>query len=181
MDNIYSHSPIVKHIVLSVLSKNVSIDQRKKFTINTDLVPKLSSGIMNKNSGFKESRIVPPIHNQKKSNIQTQYQPKIKSIKTNIIPEGYGKLSTLMRDPMVNYIECQGPDTPIIVVKNNQKQQTNITMNYDEMRSFFNYVSEKSKIPIMDGVFRVVVDDNLFNAIISEEIGTKFIIKRNVK
>lgn len=119
-------------------------------------------------------QIVPPLQHRGPTPIQNKPAP---------IPSwtGYGRLSGLMMDPGVTHIECTGPNNPIRVVKRGQTQITNIALTQDEIKKFFEYISEKSSIPLAEGVFRVVVDNILFNAVISELVGTKFIIKKNVQ
>lgn len=188
--NQLSLSPIVRAIVINVIRhescKNIS--SKNKHTINTDLVPSFNSETMRKSENLQESSFIPAkqeppiVYSQRPNiNIPHQYTTRIHRGHYTSIPEGYGKLTNLLRDPYVTYIECFGPDTPLIVIKNNQRQKTNLSMNREEIKSFFNYVSEKTKIPITEGVFKVLIDNNLFNAIISEVVGTKFIIKKNIQ
>jgi len=182
--NQISNSPIVRAMVMNIIhNKSLSnFSSKKRHSINTDLVPEVNSETIKKSGNLQESSFVPLKQEQQMvypQRVPIQYAPKIRQGKYNIIPEGYGKLTNLLRDPYVTYIECFGPDTPLIVIKNNQRQKTNMLMNKEEIKSFFNYVSEKTKIPLLDGVFKVVIDNNLFNAIISDVVGTKFIIKKN--
>ena len=188
--NQINFSPIVRAMVINVIRhescKNIS--SKNKHTINTDLIPAVNSQTIRQSGNLQESSFVPPkqepqiVYSQRpRQNVPIQYAPKIHQSHYSSIPEGYGKLTNLLRDPYVTYIECFGPDTPLMVIKNNQRQKTKLFMNKEEIKSFFNYVSEKTKIPITEGVFKVLIDNNLFNAIISEVVGTKFIIKKNIQ
>ncbi|MEJ2268006.1 MAG: hypothetical protein P8X70_02940 [Nanoarchaeota archaeon] len=55
---------------------------------------------------------------------------------------------------------------------------TGIILNKKEIDKVIKTFSEKSMIPIHEGVFRVVVGRLILSAIISEVTGSKFIIKK---
>jgi hypothetical protein len=65
-----------------------------------------------------------------------------------------------------------------VVTKNGQKQQTNITMTKEEIQMLLNNLSNKTKIPLLTGVFRVGWDNFIINAIISENLPPRFLIKK---
>ena len=88
-----------------------------------------------------------------------------------------GKLNPLIKDPVVKAIECNGADEKIIV-KTPVKKTTDIILTKEEIDNIIKKFSETAKIPISAGVFRVVVGKLVLSAIISEVIGTKFIIKK---
>jgi hypothetical protein len=93
-------------------------------------------------------------------------------------PPNYGKLNPLIKDPFVEYIDCPGPFQKILVVRNGQKQQTNITLSKEEISMLLNNVSSKTKIPIIPGVFRVSWDNFVLNAPISEVLPPRFVLKK---
>lgn len=95
-------------------------------------------------------------------------------------PPNYGKLNMLIRDPSVMYIDCQGPNKRIFVVKNGQKQQTNIALAKEEIQMLLENLSNKTKIPLVAGVFRVSWDNFIINATISDTLESKFLIKRGI-
>ncbi len=88
-----------------------------------------------------------------------------------------GKLNPILQDPMVQTIECHGPDKEIIVRAPNVKK-TNIKLTKEEINTIVDKFTEKAKIPNAEGVFRVAFGKLIFSAIISEIIGTKFTIKK---
>ena len=95
----------------------------------------------------------------------------------SIIQIELGKLDPLIKDPAVQTIECNGPDENI-VVKVPQERKTNITLTKEEIDEVINKFSEISKIPVSEGIYRVAVGRLIFSAIISEVVGSKFIIKK---
>jgi len=89
-----------------------------------------------------------------------------------------GKLNPLIKDPLVNLMECHGTDEPIIVRGKMGVKKTNIILNGEEIDQTIKKFSEAAKIPIHGGVLRIVVGRLVLSAIISEIIGSKFIIKK---
>jgi len=88
-----------------------------------------------------------------------------------------GKLNPLVQDPNVQIIECHGPDKPIIVRIPSEKK-TNINLTKEEIDNIINTFSEQAKIPVSEGVFRVAIGQLLLSSIISDVVGSKFIIKK---
>ena len=91
-----------------------------------------------------------------------------------------GKLNPLTKDPLVKNIECNGPNKNIIVEGTMGRKKTGITLNRKEIEEVIYEFSKTAKIPIHEGVFRVVVGKFIFFAIISEVISSKFIIRKIV-
>ena len=91
-----------------------------------------------------------------------------------------GKLNPLAKDPLVKNIECNGPNQNIIVEGTMGRKKTHITLNRREIDEMIDKFSKAAKIPIYEGDFRVVVGKFIFSAIISEVIGSKFIIRKIV-
>lgn len=89
-----------------------------------------------------------------------------------------GKLNPLIKDPMVNVIECKGPDENIVVTGTMGTKNTGIILNKDEINEIVNNFSRAAKIPVHEGVFKVVVGRLIFMAIVSEIIGSRFTIKK---
>ncbi len=88
------------------------------------------------------------------------------------------KLNPLVKDPAVKAIECNGPDENIIVKGTMGTKRTNIILNKEEIDQIIKKFSETAKIPLYEGIFRVVVGKLILSAIISDVIGSKFIIKK---
>ncbi len=89
-----------------------------------------------------------------------------------------GKLNPLIKDPLVNLIECDGPEEPVVVQGAMGRKPTNIFLNKDEIDNIIKKFSEKSKIPIHTGTYRVVAGRLILTAIISDVLGSKFVIKK---
>lgn len=88
-----------------------------------------------------------------------------------------GKLNKFLSDPSIQTIECNGEGEKIIIKVPN-KRPTEVTLTKEEIDNVIAAFSDKSRIPADEGVFRAAVGRWMISAIISEVIGTKFIIKR---
>lgn len=87
------------------------------------------------------------------------------------------KLNPLIKDPAVRIIEVN-PDEKVMVSGAMGTKPTNIFLNKDDIDRVIKKFSEVSKIPIGEGVYRVIAGNLILSAIISEVVGSKFIIKK---
>ena len=90
----------------------------------------------------------------------------------------FKKLSALLSDPSVSYIECPGAGKNVLVSRYGQKQITKIQPNKEDIREFLESVAEKARVPMLEGVFRAAVDNFMVSAVVSDMIGSRFIIKK---
>ncbi len=225
-------SPLVQQIVLDVV-RRLKEGQTKvdvKYTINADLVPKVSERML-RIQKFEESSIPaikseqpvlpfqkmeqsltlntivephappkiiypsPQVQQPKKllppqSSLgpQTVYElpemtaPKIQpmpSLSNVQLNELYrGKMAGLLNDPSVLSIECVGQNVPLNIFRGGQKQRTKVILTKIEIDNLLNEISKQSKIPLGEGVFRVIVNNLMINAVISDLVGTRFVIKK---
>ncbi|MCF7910056.1 hypothetical protein K9L16_00080 [Candidatus Pacearchaeota archaeon] len=89
-----------------------------------------------------------------------------------------GKLNPLIKDPMVKIIECNGPGENIIVSGGMGVKPTSIILKKEDIEKIMKTFSEKTKIPLTNGIYKVAYGTLIFSAIISEIIHSKFIIKK---
>jgi len=89
-----------------------------------------------------------------------------------------GKLAPILKDPFVSVIECNGADEQIIARGRRGTKLTNVTLTQELIKQIINEFSQKSRIPVVEGVYRVVVGKLILSAIISEITGTKFVISK---
>jgi hypothetical protein len=97
-----------------------------------------------------------------------------------VSPQEYGKIAQLINDPSVQQIECPGAGKQILVLRLGQKQITRITLSVAEISELIETISNKAHIPLLNGVFRAAVDHLLVSAVVSEMIGTRFVIKKQL-
>ncbi len=190
--------PFVQKFVLAILrnvgAKSLVVDE--KYVIHTDLVPKVSKRIvhapfnerakkiMRRNFVVASPRVpirnvmhVPPegvIHNRKENFVVAL--PKVaRDVGLN---QGYGKITLLLDDVSVSTIECYGAGKPLIVIRAGQKQMTKIVLSADEIKNILEKISDNVHIPLLEGVFRAAVDNFSINAVVSDIIGSRFVIKK---
>jgi len=90
----------------------------------------------------------------------------------------YGKITPLLHDPSISSIECQGAGKPLMIIREGQRQVTRIVLNVEDIKGILLTVSDAIHIPLLEGVFRAAVDNFSINAVISEIIGSRFILKK---
>jgi len=91
---------------------------------------------------------------------------------------GLEKLAFLLLDPSVLSVECPGQGKQILVNRANVTQLTNIFLIKEEIDTIIRILSEKTRIPLIIGVFKVAFGNFIITAVISEFVGTRFIIQK---
>lgn len=89
-----------------------------------------------------------------------------------------GRLNAFVQDPLVKVIECNGPDENIIVHGSMGTKPTNIILKKEEIDEIIKRFAEAAKIPQDEGVFKAVFGKLILSAIISETVGSKFVIRK---
>ena len=95
--------------------------------------------------------------------------------------EGYpelGKLNTLVSDAGVEGVECLGPDKNILVKKGGRVQRTSVILTKEEIKKILRDFSQKTRIPLTKGTFKAALGNLILTAILSEFVGTKFILQK---
>jgi len=87
------------------------------------------------------------------------------------------KLNPLIKDNGVKTIEVN-PDEKVVVTGAMGTRPTSISLNKEEIDQVINEFSKRAKIPVEEGIYRVVLGDLILSAIVSEVIGSKFMIKK---
>ncbi len=90
----------------------------------------------------------------------------------------YGKIQTLLMDPLISMVQCPGPGQEIVVIKKGAKQITTITLSINEIKEIFEQFSKESHIPLIEGPFSAQINDLNISGINSEMVGSSFVIKR---
>ena len=89
-----------------------------------------------------------------------------------------GKIDPLIEDPFVKIIECEGAGKYLIVKGKMGEKQTGIILNKNEIDEVIHKFEIETKIPAQEGIYKVVLGRLVFLAIISEVVGSKFIIRK---
>ena len=108
-------------------------------------------------------------------------KPRIQTIPINLLvnPPNYGKMNNLIRDKSISVINCEGPEKPLKIIRQEKEQITNVLLTKQEIMNLLYQISAKTRIPLVEeGVYRVSWDYFIINAIVSEKIEPTFVIKR---
>ncbi len=101
----------------------------------------------------------------------------LKPMPTAGIEIDLGSLNPLIKDRAVRTIEAN-PDEKVIVTGAMGTKPTSIILNKENIDKIINEFSKTAKIPVEEGIYRVVVGNLILSAIVSEVIGSKFMIKK---
>jgi len=78
-------------------------------------------------------------------------------------------------------LECPGPGKPLILKKNGKTEITGVSLTAEQIKKIIEEISEETRIPAKEGIYRVSFNGNLvLTAVISELAGTRFLIEKNV-
>ena len=88
------------------------------------------------------------------------------------------RINRIFADPAVQSINCQGHNINILVSRLGAVQTTPISFTKEEIDDFMKNLSEKTRIPLLPGLFKVIFQNLIITAVISEFVGTKFIAER---
>ena len=113
----------------------------------------------------------PPVRNE---NVEIE-APKSEEVE---LKRDYGKIMLLLNDVSVSTIDCPGPDKQIFVVRAGQREITKISLSAVDIRELLEKLADGAHVPLMEGVFRVSVDGLSVSAVVSEMLGSKFVVKK---
>lgn len=113
---------------------------------------------------------IKPLEN--KVQIQKPSKPQQKTI------SGLPHINPLLADPAVQSLECTAPGKPLLVNKGGLIQATNFSLNQDEINTFMREISERTRIPLTQGLFKAFIGNLVITAVISDIIGTRFVIQK---
>lgn len=89
-----------------------------------------------------------------------------------------GKLMPMLNDPQVAEIECPGPNKNLNIMRRGQKLTTNLILTQEEIDNIMQEISNKTRIPLIQGMFKAALGNLHISAAISEFIGTSFQIHK---
>src|SRR3989344_3405316 len=176
--------------------KNIHKRSEKKKNIEKERVKQRISHILSKNHNKEnEDNITKFIKKnypiQRKSNNLSiidkgEDKTKLKKIKVNKPPpqemidmSGMNKINDLFRDKTILSIECRGPGKDLLIKRYNQINIVKVMLSPSEINGVIDYFSRRSRIPVVDGILKVAVDDMIIAAVTSDLVGSKFIINKN--
>ena len=84
-------------------------------------------------------------------------------------------------DPQISYIECPGENQNIMIKKAGHTLKTQITLSKEEMISIINSFSEKTRIPLIEGLLSAKYENLEISAIVSNIISPSFMIRKELQ
>ena len=105
--------------------------------------------------------------------VQPEAQPRPEDLEV-------GKLASFLKDPSIQSIECPGPGRNLLVKRYTKINTTKVTLNQVEITNLINTFAQQARIPIVGGILKAAVGDLVISAVISEFVGSRFIINKIV-
>jgi len=122
--------------------------------------------------------IKPKIVTVKKPEEKVEFKPSINNAPVEQNITDFAAIDKILNDVSVQTVECPGPNKQVLVYKNGKIQAANLTLNGDEINNIMNSLSKKTRIPIGSGFFKAAIGPYIITAVMSEFVGTRFIIQR---
>jgi len=119
-----------------------------------------------------------PIPGRQSQGIRMPILPPVQTNVPNAGNLGLGKIDQIMQDPAVISLECPGPGKNILVNRSGSIQTTPITLSQEEINETMKQISERTKIPLISGLFKAALGNLIITAVISEFVGTRFILQK---
>jgi len=88
------------------------------------------------------------------------------------------KITQFFNDPSIFSVECSGPGKSLLVNRYGSIQPAQTILTADEIKSVLQEISNKTRIPLITGAFKAFFDNLICTAVISEYVGSRFIIQR---
>lgn len=199
--SLISIHPFFRRFVSSILQTVAERDfvREEKVVVDADLVPKVLEStarmipsvvvVSAKKPVFRERvvprRVAPVIPAQPRVVVPpVQVREKVTvvpSVGGHVVygEKEYGKISPILNDASVSTIECLGKGKELMIIRAGQKQRTRIVLDAKEIRAVLDRVADEAHIPLLEGVFRASVKGFSISAVLSELVGSRFVIKKS--
>ena len=186
---------IKKEIVEKPTQRVIDIEQLRKPIIHrarTPMkIPIQIKGAQQTSRQFKK-KIIPSNEFQASRQLPSQgtqtpqkISPQLKSLReirpvAKPRPKGFalGKIEALLKNREIQSIECPGPNKNLLVKKYNKINTTRIALDQVEITDILHSFAKEAKIPVVGGILKAAVGDLVISAVISEFVGSRFIINK---
>lgn len=91
---------------------------------------------------------------------------------------GLSKILPIISQPDISSVECPSPGKQLLINKYGSIQISNLSLSEEEVKQILQEVSQKTRIPVISGVFKAMFDNYIFTAVVSDFVGTRFIIQK---
>ncbi|MEK6848878.1 MAG: hypothetical protein AABX65_04575 [Nanoarchaeota archaeon] len=112
--------------------------------------------------------------------VNSMHSPSVQAGNIQIIKteNNLTRLKQLISNKNIRTIECSGEGKFLTVKIANSIKHTNIALTKEEIKAIIKEFSEKTRIPVITGVFKARIEDVVFTAIISNIVPLRFVITR---
>jgi len=104
-----------------------------------------------------------------KPSIQMPSTPKIPMI---------DRINRIFFDQAIQLLNCPGANKNILITRAGMVQATRMFFSEEEIKEFMRDLSEKTRIPIVPGLVKIMFQNYIITAVVSDILGTKFLIER---
>lgn len=115
---------------------------------------------------------IPELNQPEKEFASSVLTPEVKTEKQAVTSNE--NIDSLLDDKDIRIIECS--DSKVRIKKNGLFEETGFSMDESELKKVIEKFSEKTRIPIQEGVFRAKLGNLTIDAVISGVIGTRLLI-----
>lgn len=88
------------------------------------------------------------------------------------------RIQRILADSSIRLLECPGPNKPLLVTQYGGVRSLPLMLTKEEIDGLVKSLSERTRIPLSTGIFTAAFDQYIINAILSEFLGTRFVIQR---
>jgi len=182
-----------KEVIISPMpnKRTVEIEQLRKLIIHRARTPKIPIQIKQQPTKRIQKQPISPDQFQaskqpfKQTQTPQKISPQLKTLReikpeAKPRPKGFalGKIESLLRDKEIQLIECPGPNKNLLVKKHNKINTTRITLDQAEITDILHSFAKEAQIPVVGGILKAAVGDLVVSAVISEFVGSRFIINK---
>ena len=116
----------------------------------------------------------PPVAKQPIKVEVPQNQPPISSEDIN-----FGRINMFVQDPLVSYIDCPGENRDITIRKVGRIMKVELTLKKEEIFEIIKSFSEKTHIPLIEGMLKAKFKNLEIAAIVSQN-DSSFVLKKEI-
>ena len=167
------------------LPKTVDLGELRKPIFHRAKAPKLMPLQIKKPTEALAQNQLQPSQFQASKQMVKELPPQARALKeirpeARPRPEGFalGKIDYLLRDREIQSIECPGPEKNLLVKKYNKVNATKIILSQEEITDILYSFALQARIPVVGGILKAAVGNLVVSAVISEFVGSRFIITK---
>lgn len=90
----------------------------------------------------------------------------------------FGRISPYVNNPRVKSIEIPGPNKPVLIKQEGLTNTSSIVLDSTEIESILEKVSDITRIPLIEGPFKAIIENLLITAVYSKSLGSRLIVQK---